>query len=72
MERQGSDFGNIIEGYKPASNYTENKRPEFYSNRAMFTVTLKNLNYKMSNKTNIIIDFMAEHNDFTLKNCGSL
>lgn len=79
MERQGSGFGKIIGGYKSAANYKENKKPEFYSNRAMFTVTLKNLNYKvsdkvsdkmsdkMSDKTKIIIDFIAEHNDFTVK-----
>lgn len=33
----------------------------------MFTVTLKNLNYKMSDKTKKIIDFIAEHSDFTVK-----
>lgn len=71
MERQGSGFGKIIDGYKSVANYVKSKKPEFYSNRAMFTVTLKNLNYKMSDKmsdkTKIIIDFIAEHNDFTVK-----
>lgn len=45
MERSGSGFGKILDGYEVAQNYTVNKEPEFYSDSTMFLVTLPNLNY---------------------------
>lgn len=48
MERQGSGLNKIREAYEHAANYEEGMEPEFYSDRVMFMVTLKNLNYKMS------------------------
>lgn len=45
MERSGSGFGKILDGYETAINYTKDKTPEFYSDRTMFLVTLPNLNY---------------------------
>lgn len=46
MERQGSGLSKIREAYENAANYEEGMEPEFYSDRVMFIVTLKNLNYK--------------------------
>ncbi len=45
MERSGSGFSKILDGYENAVNYTPDKIPEFYSDRTMFLVTLPNLNY---------------------------
>lgn len=50
MERQGSGLGKIIAGYEKEENYSEDKKPSFYSDRGQFTVTLMNLNYKMADK----------------------
>lgn len=47
MERQGSGLNKIREAYENAANYGEGMEPVFYSDRVMFMVTLKNLNYKM-------------------------
>ena len=47
MERQGSGLNKICEAYENAANYEIGMEPEFYSDRVMFMVTLKNLNYKM-------------------------
>lgn len=46
MERQGSGLNKIREAYENAANYEAGMEPEFYSDRVMFMVTLKNLNYK--------------------------
>lgn len=45
MERSGSGFGKILDGYENAVNFQEQKEPEFYSDSTMFLVTLPNLNY---------------------------
>lgn len=45
MERQGSGLSKIIEGYEAQPSYTEDKKPEFFSNSSVFIVRLKNLNY---------------------------
>ena len=45
MERKGSGFGKILDGYKVQINYTEDKRPTFRSDRYQFTVIMPNLNY---------------------------
>ena len=45
MERKGSGFGKILNGYKAQINYTEDKRPAFRSDRYQFTVVMPNLNY---------------------------
>lgn len=47
MERQGSGLNKIREAYENAVNYHTGMDPEFYSDRVMFMVTLKNLNYEM-------------------------
>lgn len=46
MERQGSGLNKIREAYENAANYQADMEPEFYSDRVLFMVTLKNLNYK--------------------------
>lgn len=45
MERKGSGFWKILNGYKAQINYTEDKRPAFRSDRYQFTVVMPNLNY---------------------------
>ena len=47
MERKGSGFGKILNGYKTQINYTEDKRPTFRSDRYQFTVVMPNLNYSV-------------------------
>ena len=47
MERKGSGFGKILNGYKAQINYTEDKRPTFRSDRYQFTVVMPNLNYSV-------------------------
>ena len=49
MERQGSGLSKIVEGYQFEENYTEAKRPVFYSDRTQFIVEMPNLNYDLSN-----------------------
>lgn len=54
MERKGSGLTKIIEAYKAAYNYSEEKEPQFLSSRVEFTVTLKNLNYGVNDvKTDV-------------------
>lgn len=48
MERKGSGFGKIINGYELQINYNENKRPSFRSDRYQFTVVMPNLNYDVT------------------------
>ncbi len=48
MERQGSGLNKIREAYENAANYQKGMEPEFYSDRVLFMVTLKNLNYKIA------------------------
>ena len=45
MERQGSGIKKIIENYELEVNYSEDLKPEFYSDSSQFSVILKNLNY---------------------------
>jgi predicted HTH transcriptional regulator len=52
MERKGSGLTKIIEAYKAAYNYSEEKEPQFLSSRVEFTVTLKNLNYGVKEADN--------------------
>jgi predicted HTH transcriptional regulator len=52
MERKGSGLTKIIEAYKAAYNYSEEKEPQFLSSRVEFTVTLKNLNYGVNEANN--------------------
>ena len=47
MERKGSGFGKILNGYKAQINYTEDERPTFRSDRYQFTVVMPNLNYSV-------------------------
>lgn len=46
MERRGSGFKKIREDYKGQYLYSDSLKPEFYSDRSSFILTLKNLNYK--------------------------
>ena len=48
MERKGSGFGKIINGYEVQINYGEYKKPQFRSDRYQFTVILPNLNYTVT------------------------
>ena len=48
MERQGSGIKKIIENYEFEVNYSEDLKPEFYSDSSQFSVILKNLNYGKS------------------------
>lgn len=45
MERKGSGFSKIINGYEFQKNFDESKRPTFRSDRYQFTVIMPNLNY---------------------------
>ena len=47
MERKGSGFGKIINGYESQVNYNDDKRPTFRSDRYQFTVIMPNLNYNI-------------------------
>ena len=48
MERQGSGIKKIIENYEVEVNYSEDLKPEFFSDSSQFSVILKNLNYGKS------------------------
>ena len=45
MERKGSGFGKILNGYKAQINFVPSKAPMFRSDRYQFTVIMPNLNY---------------------------
>lgn len=45
MERRGSGFKKIIDGYKTQANFNKKKIPTFDSSNSFFRVTLPNLNY---------------------------
>ena len=47
MERKGSGFGKILNGYKTQINYTEDKRPTYRSDRYQITVVMPNLIYSV-------------------------
>ena len=47
MERKGSGFGKIINGYESQINYNDDKKPTFRSDRYQFTVIMPNLNYNV-------------------------
>ena len=55
MERQGSGIKKIIENYETEMNYSEDRKPEFFSDSSQFSVILKNLNYGKSIE-NLVID----------------
>ena len=55
MERQGSGIKKIIENYELEVNYSEDLKPEFFSDSSQFSVILKNLNYGKSIE-NLVID----------------
>lgn len=70
MERRGSGFKKIMQAYEAKPNYTEDKKPIFYSNATEFRVILKNLNYK----NDVLDDVLKEKNDVlndALKNVKS-
>ena len=48
MERQGSGLSKIVEGYKLEENYTDKKKPSFYSDRTQFRVIMPNLNFEVN------------------------
>ena len=47
MERKGSGFGKILNGYKAQVNFVPSKVPTFRSDRYQFTVIMPNLNYSV-------------------------
>lgn len=49
MERRGSGFKKICNEYAHQVNYSEKKKPEFYSDNNDFVLTLYNLNYGVEN-----------------------
>ena len=58
MERRGSGFKKIMQAYEVEPNYTEDKKPVFYSNATEFRVILKNLNLtdEVLNEKNEVLD----------------
>lgn len=58
MERRGSGFKKIMQAYEVEPNYTEDKKPVFYSNATEFRVILKNLNftYEVLREENEVLD----------------
>ena len=58
MERRGSGFKKIMQAYEVEPNYTEDKKPVFYSNAPEFRVILKNLNFtdEVLNEKNEVLD----------------
>lgn len=58
MERRGSGFKKIMQAYEVEPNYTEDKKPVFYSNATEFRVILKNLNFtnEVLNDKNEVLD----------------
>lgn len=58
MERRGSGFKKIMQAYEVEPNYTEDKKPVFYSNATEFKVILKNLNFtdEVLNEKNEVLD----------------
>jgi predicted HTH transcriptional regulator len=69
MERKGSGLTKIIEAYKAAYNYSEQKEPQFLSSRVEFTVTLKNLNYGVNDVNSDVknmVNSNADRDDIVL------
>jgi len=56
MERQGSGLGKILDGCKNAENFTKKKSPVFYSNRAEFTLSFRNMNYGVNEHLNELLN----------------
>ena len=58
MERRGSGFKKIMQAYEVEPNYTEDKKPVFYSNATEFRVILKKLNFtdEVLNEKNEVLD----------------
>ena len=67
MERQGSGIKKIIENYELEANYSEDRKPEFFSDSSQFSVILKNLNYGKSIE-NLVMD--SENQVFNDKKSG--
>ena len=63
MERRGSGFKKIMQAYEVEPNYTEDKKPVFYSNATEFKVILKNLyftNEVLNNKSEVLNEALNE------------
>ena len=63
MERRGSGFKKIMQAYEVEPNYTEDKKPVFYSNATEFRVILKNLNFKnevLNEKNEVLNEVLSE------------
>ena len=63
MERRGSGFKKIMQAYEVEPNYTEDKKPVFYSNATEFRVILKNLNFKnevLNEKNEVLNEVLNE------------
>ena len=57
-DRRGRGFKKIMQAYEVEPNYTEDKKPVFYSNATEFRVILKNLNFtdEVLNEKNEVLD----------------
>lgn len=66
MGEKGSGFAKIIDNYSFQCNYTDDKKPYFFSDRYQFTVILPNLNYRKV-KLEKVEDFGANEHDFSAK-----
>ena len=66
MERRGSGFKKIMQAYEVEPNYTEDKKPVFYSNATEFRVILKNLNFKneVLNEKNEVLNEVLDLKEF--------
>lgn len=70
MERRGSGFKKIMQAYEIEPNYTEDKKPVFYSNATEFRVILKNLNFTnevldevLDDKSEVLDEVLDENNE---------
>lgn len=66
MERRGSGFKKIMQAYEVEPNYTEDKKPIFYSNATEFRVILKNLNFTnevLNEKNEVLNEVLNEKNE---------
>lgn len=72
MERSGSGFGKILDGYETSNNFVNSKEPEFYSDSTMFLVTLPNLNYPNDEQANKPLEKPLEPLEKPLDSIGTL
>ncbi len=62
MERKGSGFEKIINGYEFQVNFNETKMPKFYSDRSQFRIIMPNLNYGFEAEHVRLVDLTNQTN----------